>query len=144
MESHLIPIQEVQGLNPYLHSLFFYIQIYLFILLGFLLMSALRRNDRTGIRPDWESFRNPNCFKKLFRVDHSRTASKHFSHEHPFEQFKLDHLVLHTLKYEVMGFGSSYILQDPDLSIYVGYLIVLFFSSSQTSYPHSFIFVIFT
>ena len=43
----------------------------------------------------------PNCFKII-----SSSSYKHFSHE----QFRLDHLVLHTLRYEVMGFGSSYIL----------------------------------
>ena len=44
--------------------------------------------------------------------------------------------MLHILRYEVMGSGSAYILQDPDLS----YLIVLLFSSSQTSYSHNLIF----
>ena len=131
-------IYEVQGSNPYLHP-FFYIQFYLFILLGFSYVSRAEPNrtdwtrpndwtwlDRTGPdqnrnltrpgpEPNESGIPNPNqtcqtVSKKLFQVVHPGSASKHFSHEHPFEQFKLDDLPLHTLKYEVMDFWSAYII----------------------------------
>ena len=147
-------------MNHYFHPFFsfiFYIQFYLFILLGFSYVSRAKPNrtrriptvpsDRIRpepkIRPDSKSVRNPKSElfqKKLFRVVHPRTASNHFSLEHPREQFKLDHLVLHILKYEVIGSGSA-ILQDPDLSYLCGIShSFIFFSSSQTLYSHNFIF----
>ena len=76
----------------------------------------------------------PNCFKKKhFQVVHPHNASKHFSHEHLFKQSNLDHLVLHTLRYEVMCFGSGYIIQDPDVSYLYGIshsFVFLFYSNS--------------
>ena len=131
MVSQLALIQEVQGLNSYLHPTpFFYIQIYLFILLGFSHIHRANPDSRhrrippdrptepnqtkpnrpesesdqtrnlsgieSGIRPESKPkirTRRAELFqKKLFRVVHPRNASKHFSYEHPFEQFKLDML----------------------------------------------------
>ena len=66
----------------------------------------------------------------------SRNSTKHFSHEHPFEQFKLDHLVLHTVRCEVMGFEPSYMLQDLDVSYIRGThsFVFLFFSKFLLTY----------
>ena len=111
----------------------------------------MRPTNRTrpGIRlePESDQNRNPKSespkirivSKNLFRVVHPRNASKHFSLEHPCEQFNLDLLVLRTFKYEIMGFRSTYILQDSDLSYLCGISQCLGFLFSQTSYLHNFI-----
>ena len=60
-------------------------------------------------------------FRKSFRVVHPHSPSRHFSHEHPFGQFSLDHLVLHTLRYEKMySRPQSYILLESMLSYLCG------------------------
>ena len=58
-------------------------------------------------------------FRKSFQI-YPHSLSRNFIHEHPFGQLSLDHLVLHTLRYEIMYSGSTYILLESMLSYRCG------------------------
>ena len=125
----------------------FYIQIYLFILLGFSHVSRANPDSEhrripnlIGPRIRLELNRNRNLTrpriwteraelfpKIIISVVQPHSAPKHFTNEHPF-----DHLALHTLKYEVMGFGSTYIFWDPHVSYLCGisHSFIFFFFSN--------------
>ena len=61
----------------------------------------------------------PELFRKSFQI-YPHSLSRNFIHEHPFGQFSLDHLVLHTLRYEIMYSRPTYILLQSMFSYLCG------------------------
>ena len=99
----------------------------------FTLLAWTPRSITTCVRSVRSS--QPTCDRSV-RLEHFKTLFEHFIHTRVSKQISPNHLeysVFQTLKYKLMGCGSTNKCWIRCCVIYVGYLIVLFPPSSQTS-----------